>query len=206
MFLLASAVVIAGVLGWRWASRRFRLPCPSWLAWILSNPYTRAVASAESILDRADVSRGMRVLDAGSGPGRLTIPAAERVGPTGTVVAVDVQAAMLRRVRVAADERHLDNVQTLQGSLDSEVPGACDFDRALLVTVLGEIPDRAGAMRALYGALRFCGILSISEMIPDPHYQSRETVRRLAEQAGFDFDRMYGTWLAFTMNFRKSLT
>lgn len=41
----------------------------------------------------------MRVLDAGCGPGRLTIPLARQVGPTGEVVALDVQQGMLKRVR-----------------------------------------------------------------------------------------------------------
>lgn len=202
--LVVFAAVVLGAFGWRWASRRLHLPCPSWLGWILSNPYTSAVAGAETILDRAEVSPGMRVLDAGSGPGRLTIPAASRVGPTGAVVGMDVQDAMLARVRAAANERGFDNVLTVKGSLDSGVPGAGDFERALLVTVLGEIPDRAGAMRSLYAALRFGGILSVTEMIPDPHYQNRRTVRRLAEAAGFQHERTYGTWFAFTMNFRKS--
>lgn len=201
--LVVFAAVVAGALGWRWASRRRRLPCPAWLSGILSNPYTSAVAGAETILDRAGVSPGMRVLDAGSGPGRLTIPAAARVGPTGTVVAMDVQDAMLRRVHAAANERGLENVVTVEGSLDSGVPGPGDFDRALLVAVLGEIPDRAAAMRSLYAALRFEGILSVTEMIPDPHYQSRATVRRFAEAAGFRLERISGYWLAYTMNFRK---
>lgn len=42
------------------------------------------------LLDRLDLAPapGMRVLDAGCGPGRLAIPAARRVGPGGEVVAL----------------------------------------------------------------------------------------------------------------------
>ena len=204
----AAAVIVAGLvvgaIGWRVASRRRQLPCPSWLGWLLSNPYTSAVAGSAVVLDRLDLSPGMRVLDAGSGPGRLTIPAAERVGPTGEVVALDMQEAMLRRVRMAAAERGLTNVRTVEGTIEDGLTAALgDFDRALLVTVLGEVPDRTGAMRALHAALRPGALLSVTEMLPDPHYQSRHTVRRLAETAGFVFDRTYGTWLAFTMNFKK---
>lgn len=202
-FWMGGAALIIGAFAWRFASQRRRLPCPAWLGWILSNPYTSAVAGAEVILDRADVSAGMRVLDAGSGPGRVTIPAAQRVGNEGVVVAMDVQEAMLARVRDRAAERGLQNVVTVAGSIDAGFPGAGDFDRALLITVLGEIPDRAGAIRALYTALRFGGLLSVTEMIPDPHYQTRSTVRRLAESAGFRLERVYGSWLAFTMNFHK---
>lgn len=200
---LGGGALLMATFAWRLASRR-RLPCPSWLGWLLSNPYTSAVAGTATILDRLDLAPGMRVLDAGSGPGRLTIHVAERAGPTGEVVALDVQEEMLRRVRAAADERMLTNVRLVQGSIEDGVPAAAaTFDRALLVTVLGEVPDRVAAMRALHAALRPNGVLSITEMLPDPHYQSRRTVRRLAEAAGFRLDSVHGTWLAFTMNFRK---
>lgn len=149
-----AAALLIGAFAWRFASKRRHLPCPSWLFWILDNPYTAAVAGAEVLLDRAEVSPGMRVLDVGAGPGRVAIPAAHRVGPQGVAVAMDVQDDMLARVRDTAAKQGLKNVITVTGSIENGFPGAADFDRALLITVLGEIPDRAAAMRALYAALR----------------------------------------------------
>ena len=163
----------------------------------------RAVAGESKILERAGVEAGMRVLDAGCGPGRITIPAAERVGRSGQVVAVDVQEAMLSRVGTKAAARRISNIRLLCAPLEAAALEREAFDRALLVTVLGEIPDRAAAMHALYAALKPNGVLSVSEVIPDPHYQSRRVVRRLAEAAGFQFDRLHGSAFAFTMNFRK---
>ena len=200
---VGATILLCGAFAWRFSSNRRHLPCPSWLAWILDNPFTAAVAGAELILDRAAVSRDMRLLDVGCGPGRVTIPAAKRVGPDGIVVAMDVQENMLTRVRAAAREHGLENVVTVAGSIEDGLASGGDFDRALLITVLGEIPDRAAAMRALYESLRVGGLLSITEMIPDPHYQSRATVRRLAESAGFVSERSFGTWLAHTTNYRK---
>lgn len=207
MLSLGSLVVFGalavGALAWRGASRRRRLPCPAWLGWILENPYTDAVAGSATLLRRAGVEPGMRVLDVGAGPGRLTIPAAERVGPSGGVVALDVQEAMLARVRQKASARGLANVRTVRGAVETSAldPGA--FDRALLVAVLGEVPNREHALRALYASLRPDGVLSVTEMIPDPHYQNQRTVRRLATAAGFRLDQTFGAPLAFTMNFRK---
>ena len=202
----AAAVVVAGLLAgslwWRSASRRRQLPCPAWLGWLLTNPYTSAVAGSATVLDRLLLQPGMRVLDVGAGPGRLTIPAAERVGPAGEVVALDVQQAMLAQVRAAAAKRGLANIQTVHGSMESAALPIATFDRALLVTVLGEIPDRQAALSALRSALRPGGLLSVTEMLPDPHYQSRRTVRHFAEAAGFQHERTYGSWIAFTMNFR----
>jgi ubiquinone/menaquinone biosynthesis C-methylase UbiE len=203
----AVALVLGSALLWRHVARRRRLPCPTWLGWILENPYMNAFAGSTMLLDRAEVGPGMRVLDAGSGPGRLTIPAAERVGPSGEVVALDVQDGMLARVRRRAADRGLANVRAVLGDIESSVGrtdiGGGRFDRALLVAVLGEIPDQEGAMRALEAALSLGGLLSVTEVIPDPHFETRDTVRRLAEGAGLRFDGTHATPLAFTMNFRK---
>ncbi len=207
VFLTALGLLIVAGLWWRGAAHRRRLPCPAWLAVLLENPYMGTVAGAAMLLDRAEVAPGMRVLHAGSGPGRLTIPAAERVGPSGEVVALDVQDAMLARVRSRASGRGLVNIRTVLSDIESSPQrpevGAGGFNRALLVTVLGEVPNRESGMRALHAALAPGGLLSVTEVIPDPHYQGRGTVRRLAESAGFRLDRVFGTRLAFTMNFRK---
>lgn len=162
------------------------------------------LAGSATLLERASIGPGMRVLDAGCGPGRVTIPAAEMVGPTGEVLALDVQEAMLKSVRRRAAEKRLTNVRTLNAPLERGAVDAGAFDRALLVTVLGEIPDREGALSALHTALIVGGILSVTEVLPDPHYQGQGTVRRLAEGVGFQHMRTIGSRWAFTMNFRKA--
>jgi ubiquinone/menaquinone biosynthesis C-methylase UbiE len=171
----------------------------------LYNPYTRFVAGTDLIIERAGIKPGMEVLDAGCGPGRLTIPAARAAGTEGTVVALDVQPEMLAKVAAKVESTGVGNVLTLEGGLGE---GALDgynkeFDRALLVTVLGEVPDPAAAMAEIYRALKPGGVLSVTEMILDPDYLTRRTVLRLAEGAGFRLDRDFGTRLAFTINLAK---
>jgi predicted methyltransferase len=77
------------------------------------------------------------------------------------------------------------------------------FDLAFLVTTLGEIPDRAAVLAQCFLALKPGGSLSVTELFPDPHYQSRSTVKRLAEEAGFRFQSVQGGWWLFTANFVK---
>lgn len=194
--VLAGATV--GFLLWRRQSRT--LPCPASLSFLLENPFMNRVAGAELLLDRAGVAPGMRVLDAGCGPGRLTLPAARRVGPTGEVVALDIQEAMLRRVRDKLDARGVSNVRLLQAGLGEGRTEPASFDRALLVTVLGEIPDKTAALRELYTALKPGGLLSVTEVLPDPDFQTPDTVSRLARAAGFQEATLRGGFPAFTMN------
>lgn len=81
---------------WRLASRRHSLPCPVWLRWMveLDNPFTKTNRAA-FIVDQLRLEPGMSVLDAGCGPGRLTVPVAERIGPSRRVTTMDLQSGML---------------------------------------------------------------------------------------------------------------
>lgn len=205
-FIITAIVVLVLLLGgalWRSSSRRQAIPCPSWLVPLLENPYMEWQAGSRLLLDRACVEPGMWVLDIGAGPGRLSLPAAERVGPEGRVVALDLQPGMIRRLQQRIDERGVTNVEpVLGGAGDGKVQRGV-FDRAFLVTVLGEIVDQASALREIHEALKPGGILSITEVLPDPHYQTRATVRRLAQAAGFRPGESFATWLAFTLNCTK---
>ena len=200
-------LVVLGILVsliWRILSSRQSLPCPSWLGWMveLDNPFTR-VNHAQFIVDHLGLERGMSVLDAGCGPGRVTLPLAEAVGPQGEVVALDVQDEMLARVHEKVDAAGLENVRYLQAELGGGRLPANAFDRAVLVSVLGEIPHQAAALRELYDGLKPGGILSVTEVIFDPHFQGRRSVLRLAEAAGFRERAFMGKRLAYTMHVEK---
>lgn len=205
--LAAVAAIVGFGLLWRLLSRRYRMPCPASFAWLVEGGGVMdRIAGSALLLDRLGLEPGMKVLDAGCGPGRLTIPAARRVGPEGAVLAVDVQPAMLRRTREKAAAAGLGNVQLLEAPLGGGRIAPATFDRALLVTVLGEIPDRDAALAEIFAALKPGGVLSVTEILPDPHYQRRATVRRLAEAAGFRPDRTFGRPWAYTLNLVKPVT
>lgn len=201
MTLLAAVVLLLGglvviCLVWRYAA----LPCPWWMVPLLENPYFQLVAGAELLMDRAGIGPGMAVLDAGCGPGRLTVPIAKRVGEAGRVVALDRQPRMLRRLQRRLAEHGLANVETILGGLgEGQLPDD-RFDVALLVTVLGEIPERAAALREIRHALRSGGVLSVTEVLPDPHYQSLARVRVLAAEAGLAEQRVFEGRAGYTLN------
>lgn len=212
MKISKSVTIIFGFIGlsllialvWRFASRRQSLPCPIWLGWLveLDNPFTKT-NRAHVIIQRLNLQPGMKVLDVGCGPGRLTIPVAQQIGPQGEVVAIDIQAGMLRRAQEKAQAVYLNNIRFLQigageGKLERD-----RYDRALLVTVLGEIPDRKRALQEIFEALKPGGILSVTEIIFDPHFQSRGTVRALAAAVGYKEQGCFGNRLSFTLNLEK---
>lgn len=198
LFLLIGAV-------WRFTSRRHSLPCPSWLAWLveMEDPFARNY-NASSIIQHLDLKPGMKVLDAGCGPGRLTIPLAKAVGSNGQVVAIDIQPKMLDRARAKAKAASLANIDFQQLAIDTGKLGVAQFDRILLVTVLGEIPDRESALQEIHRALKRDGILSVTEIIFDPHYQGRSTILKLAGLVGFREKAFFGNRISFTIHLEKS--
>ena len=136
------------------------------------------------LLERAGVRPGMCVLDAGCGPGRVTLPAAARVGPSGRVIALDLQPAMLTRLGARLATAGVANVEPFAAGLGEGRLGDDRFDVVLLVTVLGEIPDKVAALREIVRALRPGGVLSVTEVLPDPHYQSMARVRGSGRRGG----------------------
>ena len=198
--ILAIAVLAVWLI-WRAVSRRRSLPCPSWLGWMVDNSLSGRRTSATVAL--LELAPGLHVLDAGCGPGRLTIPIAEAVGPGGTVVAVDIQPEMLRRARSKATQASVANVQFLHAALGEAQLPRSHFDRAVLVTVLGEIPDRLAALREIRSALKPGGFLLVNEVMADPHYQSIRTVAAFAEEAGFRAGAIYGNRFAFSIKLER---
>lgn len=92
-------------------------------------------------LDAARVDAGGRLLDAACGTGIVARTAADRVGPNGTIVGLDLNEAMLtvaRRVRPDLTWRQGD-VQEIPFDDDS-------FDSAVCQMALMFLPDRARAL------------------------------------------------------------
>ncbi len=153
----------------------------------------------DRILDRAGLTPGDRLLEIGPGAGFITEKAVERVGRAGRVVCLDIQIEMLRKVRA-----RLGDGAALVCASGSQLPfrdGA--FGRALLVTVLGEIPDKRRACEDLFRVIRPGGTLAVEEGLPDPDYIRTPVLRRLVEAAGFESGERFGNWADYTQRFAR---
>jgi CAAX protease family protein len=176
-------------------------PCPAALSGLVDNPLRRHYM--RPVLDRIGIRPGERVLELGPGPGAFTVGAAQRAGPDGRLIAVDIQPQMIAQAEQRVREAGLTNVETHVASAHHLPLDDGSVDRAFLITVLPEIPDPARALAELHRVLRPDGLLSITEEFSDPDYLFLPETIRLVEAAGFRFVERFGNLWVYTANFRK---
>ena len=198
------AVLCAIWIVWKLVSRRKSLPCPSWLYRMveMENPLAKN-SQAKTILAGLGVAEGMTVLDAGCGPGRVTLPLGKAVGADGKVIAVDLQQGMLDVVQRKAQQENFTMIEFAKLPLGEGKLPAYQADRAVMAAVLGEIPQQAAALQEVFAALKPGGVLAIAETIFDPHYQRKAHVLDLAQAAGFAEVGFTGNALAYTVYLQK---
>lgn len=113
-------------------------------------------------VELAGIARGSRVLDVCCGTGASALPAAAEVGPTGSVIAVDLADRLLTRGRAKARALHLDNVEFTPGDMEAlRLPDAC-ADVVLCVLGLYYAQDPPRALAELWRVLRPGGTLAVT--------------------------------------------
>ena len=202
---LRYSLAVVGLLAVLAFLRQRRRPMmhPPRLTFLLENSLVNGFVGPERLIQRLDLTPGMRVLDAGCGPGRLTTPLARAVGPAGEVVALDGQHEMLQKLEKRLEAGGIRNVRSVRAVLGEGELNEGGFDRILLAMVFGETRDRRAAARELYAALEPGGVLSVTEIFGDPDHRRPGKVRREVEAAGFRLARRFGGFPAFTLNFEK---
>jgi len=155
------------------------------------------------VINAFGIQGGDKVVEVGVGTGFYSVEAARRVGRAGQLICIDLQVEMLlhtRRRLEANGQRAL----LLQASAHALPLQSGCIDHVFLITVLGEIPDRAQALAELRRVLRPGGRLSVSEQFPDPDFVTRRQLRRELAAAGFSDMRTKGrlvytsTWSTIT--------
>lgn len=118
--------------------------------------------STQRLCKRAGITQGMRVLEIGSGAGDVALTLAELVGPTGRVMGVDINAAILDTARQRATDAGMRNVEFIAG--DARMLTFADkFDAIVGRFVLMYMADPGKAFSKLITHLKPGGIVAFQE-------------------------------------------
>ena len=165
-----AAILVAG-LGLalaRFAALRAPAPLSPTLGWALLLP--RGRHGRRAVISFLRPRPGQRVLEIGSGPGAHTLRIARELAPGGSIVAVDLQRAMLRSLARRVRSAGLPNVRPVRADA-RHIPCADGrFDAVLMIAALGEIPRHRSAVGEAARVLRPGGRLIVGETLLDPDH------------------------------------
>ena len=146
-----------------------------------------------AVVEAMEIEEGMTVADLGAGTGYFIPYLSEAVGDEGTVYAVDIEEPMLEFIEDKADDKGLDNVQTVVAEADDSGLEAGAVDRVLTVNTWHHIPDRDEYAAHLKGRLAEGGSVWNVDFHedspvgpPEEHRLASETVIDEFEAGGLD--------------------
>ena len=195
LFLLAGLGTIAGALWWR----KNPSACPYSQKFWVEAPHP--IITRDRLQQVLAPQPGERILEIGPGTGYYTLDMAEWIGPEGTVEVFDIQQEFLDHTMLRADERGLSNVVATQGDA-TDLPFEDDsIDAVVLTAVLGEIPDRAAALREIERVLRPGGRLVVGELFGDPHFTTFGSLQGQCDDAALRLEERSGNWFGYFARF-----
>jgi ubiquinone/menaquinone biosynthesis C-methylase UbiE len=161
------------------------------------------------LLAALELKPGQTICDLGCGNGFYTLELARRVGPTGLVYAVDIQAEMLRMLAEAAGREGLTNIRPVLGTaIDPRLPAAA-VDLCLCVDVYHEFSHPEPMLSRIRESLAPGGRLALVEFrgedpavpIKPLHKMTKDQIRVELGASGFAvagaFDRLPWQHLVF---------
>jgi SAM-dependent methyltransferase len=165
----------------------------------LERPDRETTEQPEKVLDALHIAPGSTVADIGAGTGYYSLRLAKRVGPQGRVLATDIQAEMLSRLRANMKKTGITNIEPILCTpTDAKLP-AGQLDLALMVDVYHELARPEETIAQVRRALKPHGRLVLIEYrgedpavpIKPEHKMTLRQVREEIEPLGFQVQHIF---------------
>lgn len=145
-------------------------------------------------VDRLHLKEGERVLDVACGTGASAIPAAQRVGPAGSVLAIDLAERLLELGRTKAHGLGLANVEFRIGDMERLGLPDASFDAVVCVFGIFFVDDMARAARELWRMVRPGGQLAVTTWGPRMLEPGSSAFWKAIESERPDLVRSFNPW------------
>ena len=146
------------------------------------------------VLDAIGVKPGMAVAEIGAGRGRYAVQLAVRVGPSGRVIAEDIDAAALDHLRRRCRRWGLKNMEVVLGDVTAPKLPPAQLDLIWVVSSYHHFDDPVALLRRARPALKPNGRLAIGEWISisetGRNGTTSENIIKQMESAGYVLERI----------------
>jgi len=132
------------------------------------------------------IEPGMTIADVGAGTGYFEPHLSKAAGSSGKVLAIDVEADMVRWTNDRAKREGLANVEARLGAPDDPKLAPSSIDRVLVVDTWHHVDDRPGYAKKLAAALRPGGVVCVVDFTKESPHGPPPNARLTPEQVSAD--------------------
>jgi ubiquinone/menaquinone biosynthesis C-methylase UbiE len=187
--------------------RYHKFPVPAFMTRLIDNPIRRKlIQKPEKVAKRIKLDSGMVVIEIGPGKGSYTKAIARNILPAGVVYAIDIQESIINHLKKRLAKEKIENIVPKIDDVYNLSFEDNSVDRVIMIACLPEIPEPIRTLKEIRRILKPDGLVSLSEMLPDPDYPRRKTEIRWANEAGFELDEKFGNWFIYQLNFKKRIS
>lgn len=138
---------------------------------------------AERLVVGAALQPGQQVLDMATGTGLVAVAAAQRVGPQGRVVGVDLAAGMLQQAQQKREALGLQNLELYHGDAETLELADSAFDVVLCCSALILLPDIPAALNRWRQFLKPGGLIGFTDFA-ETAFVTGAILKRLTHRHG----------------------
>jgi len=160
---------------------------------VFEDPARDQKLQIDRVMDTLGLHARSSVADIGAGGGWFSVRAARRVGPTGHVLAEDINPAAVDAIRARAIKENLLNIQPYLGTPDDPKLPPASLDAALMLRVYHEVAHPPLLLASLFTSMKPGARFAVIDHPGhgDDHGINADVVIAEVQRSGFHFVKQF---------------